>query len=176
MSSTRHHHDDHHRKRRRKESPERRSKSSRSFKQVDFDRFRSKLIKIFFGDEDIIQFGTDEYRDFWQFLHKYQAVERKRWMETGQRPRKDRKSLGFKLKPSSVLDLLNRIPYQDRDDRESLLTEDAVEEFQYILSQYVGFLQREKFAKLKKLRENQANLPIAEYRQEILERLRHNQV
>jgi hypothetical protein len=39
-----------------------------------------------------------------------------------------------------------------------------VKEFQKILSLFVDFLQKEKFAKLKKLRESQANLPIAEFR------------
>ena len=49
-------------------------------------------------------------------------------------------------------------------------------QFQLILSTYINFLQKEKFAKLKKLREGQANLPIAEYKDQILEKLRDNQV
>ena len=40
-----------------------------------------------------------------------------------------------------------------------------VTQFQTILSTYINFLQKEKFAKLKKLREGQANLPIAEYKE-----------
>ena len=51
-----------------------------------------------------------------------------------------------------------------------------VSEFQTILGSFIDFLQKDKFAKLKKLRQNQANLPIAEYRQEILESLEKNQV
>ena len=51
-----------------------------------------------------------------------------------------------------------------------------VTQFQTILSTYINFLQKEKFAKLKKLREGQANLPIAEYKEQILEKLRDNQV
>ena len=49
-------------------------------------------------------------------------------------------------------------------------------EFQTILGSFIDFLQKDKFAKLKKLRQTQANLPIAEYRQEILESLEKNQV
>ena len=51
-----------------------------------------------------------------------------------------------------------------------------VTQFQTILSTYINFLQKEKLAKLKKLREGQANLPIAEYKEQILEKLRDNQV
>ncbi len=51
-----------------------------------------------------------------------------------------------------------------------------VKEFQKILSLFVDFLQKEKFAKLKKLRESKANLPIAEFRNEILEKVAQNPV
>jgi HrpA-like RNA helicase len=51
-----------------------------------------------------------------------------------------------------------------------------VSEFQQIISLFLDFLQKEKFAKLKKLRESQANLPIAEFRDEILEKIAQNRV
>ena len=57
-----------------------------------------------------------------------------------------------------------------------LHSEERVSEFQTILGSFIDFLQKDKFAKLKKLRQTQANLPIAEYRQEILESLEKNQV
>ena len=49
-------------------------------------------------------------------------------------------------------------------------------EFKHILQTFLSFLQREKFSKLKKLREGQRNLPIAVYREEILTTLEQNQV
>ena len=70
---------------------------------------------------------------------------------------------------------LLRIPFQDAD-YEDVLTLDMVTEFQKILSLFVDFLQKEKFNKLKKLRESQANLPIAEFRNEILEKVAQNKV
>ena len=82
----------------------------------------------------------------------------------------------FELIPSDPLDLLNRIPYQDYDDKRNLLSPSMVEEFRQILTLYLDFLQKEKFAKLKKLRESQANLPIAEYRTEILKQVKDSQV
>jgi HrpA-like RNA helicase len=51
-----------------------------------------------------------------------------------------------------------------------------VKEFQKILSLFLDFLQKEKFAKLRKLRESQANLPIAEFRDEILDKVAQNRV
>ena len=68
--------------------------------------------------------------------------------------------------------MLNRISY----DEDSDLTVDIVSEFQTVLSLYIDFLQKEKFNKLKKLRQSQANLPIAEFRQEIVQTLEQNQV
>ena len=42
---------------------------------IDFERHRAKLAKIFFREGDLIQHGSDEYRDFWKFLRRYQAFE-----------------------------------------------------------------------------------------------------
>ena len=63
----------------------------------------------------------------------------------------------------------------DHDDRDRL-TEGTVSAFQTILGVYFDFVQREKFAKLKKLRKSQANLPMAEYRTSLIETLKNNQV
>ena len=69
-----------------------------------------------------------------------------------------------------------RIPFQDDDYADEILSEDMVKEFQKILSLFLDFLQKEKFSKLRKLRESQANLPIAEFRDEILEKVAQNRV
>ena len=79
------------------------------------------------------------------------------------------------LKITIFNNFLFRIPFQDAD-YEDVLTLDMVTEFQKILSLFVDFLQKEKFNKLKKLRESQANLPIAEFRNEILEKVAQNKV
>ena len=71
---------------------------------------------------------------------------------------------------------MNRIPFQDYDRRDDgYLSEKAVSEFRHILTLYFDFLQKEKFNKLKKLRRSQADLPIAEYRNEIIDKLKDNQ-
>jgi len=151
------------------------------------------LTKIFFREDDFVKEGTQEFKDFWKFLAKFQALEKRKAEKEGKsrkRKRTDEVSdilgvpleadlkhgLNFQLKPREPAELLNRIPFQDRDDETRLLTGGMVSQFQQILSTYINFLQKEKFAKLKKLREGQANLPIAEYKEQILEKLRDNQV
>ena len=158
----------------------------------DFDENKAKLCKIFFRNEDLVQYGTTEYYDFWKFLRKYQDFEKQK-LRLADRKEKQRGdefspnlkipyeydkglSRSFHLKPSNPKDLLNRIPYQDVDYNDGVLTESMVEEFQNILGLFVDFLQREKFIKLKKLRTAQANLPIAEYRSSILQAVDNNQV
>ncbi len=178
-----------HKKRRdrsRSRSPKRRRHRSREDSreggqsQFDFERHKSKLIKIFFRDEDIIPYGSDEYKDFWKFLFKYQSFQRRQKSSSSSDhiPYKKRLTQSLKLRPNDPHELLARIPFQDDEyyDRRSILTEEAVSEFQNILALYIDFLQKEKFAKLRKLREAQANLPIAEFRQNILETLEQNQV
>ncbi len=168
-------HDNDHRKRRREKR--RRGEEEEEDVIIDFEPFRSKLAKIFFRDEDVIKYGSEEYKDFWRFLRKYQGMERQR-MERGERRRKSSRvqQQCFRLLPADPRDLLNRIPFQDSDDRDGYLSRRAVVEFRRILALYVDFLQREKFTKLRKLREAQAGLPIAEYRGEILRKVAENQV
>ena len=157
----------------------------------DFSRHKSKLNKIFFREEDLVVQGSKEYEEFWQFLAKYQALARKK-LEEGKIKRKGKctysdvlgipnisqpeHSVRFFLKPEKPKDLLNRIPYQDREGRGDFLDERKIDHFRTVLTTYLNFLQKEKFSKLRKLRSSQANLPIADYKAEILKAVADNQV
>ena len=44
----------------------------------DFSRYRLSLNRIFFRDQDLIPRGSKEYGDFWTFLNKYQAYQKKK--------------------------------------------------------------------------------------------------
>ena len=154
-----------------------RSRSPRSRKrpyEIQFEKYRSKLNKIFFRDEDLIQVGSDEYKDFWKFLAKYQNFQRMKQKQPKDSSSNYNKRLcqNFRLCPKDPQDLLNRISYNEDSD----LTVDIVSEFQTVIGLYIDFLQKEKFSKLKKLRQSQANLPIAEFRQDIIKALEENQV
>eukprot|EP00092_Neocalanus_flemingeri_P025076 GFUD01027192.1.p1 GENE.GFUD01027192.1~~GFUD01027192.1.p1 ORF type:complete len:1156 (+),score=356.79 GFUD01027192.1:283-3750(+) len=158
----------------------------------NFERHKAKLNKIFFREEDFVKHGTKEYVEFWKFLSKYQALEKKKLGEKGNTHKKSRKermsktlgipdlsetkyNINFQLKPKNQ-ELLNRIPFQDREGGGHFLTEIMIDQFRTILSTYVNFLQKEKFSKLRKLRAGQAALPIAEYKEEILTKVSENQV
>ena len=161
------------RKRRRSpSSPSEKKRSQNANSDCKFHRHRRKLNKIFFRDEDLIQEGSTEHKDFWSFLAKYQHYQKHKKKSDF----KPRLAQSFRLCPADPKDLLNRIPLQDEDYEEDLLRERDVEEFQAILALYIDFLQKEKFSKLKKLRQAQANLPIAEFRKEIIEILQTSQV
>lgn len=51
-----------------------------------------------------------------------------------------------------------------------------LKQFLQIVIQYLDFKQKEKFNKLKKLRRNQSNLPVAKYRSEIVEAVKNGKV
>ena len=112
-----------------------RSRSPRSRKrpyEIQFEKHRSKLNKIFFRDEDLIQFGSDEYKDFWKFLAKYQNFQRMKQKQPKSSSSNYNKRLcqNFRLCPKNPQDLLNRISY----DEDSDLTIVIVSEFQTVLS------------------------------------------
>ena len=114
----------------------------------------------------------------------YQAIERRKLEQQGRKKKRKRVrlsdnlevpdvlrpefSLNFVLKPTKTKDLMNRIPFQDKDYDRDYLSSRMVEHFRNVLSIYMNFLQKEKFSKLRKLRSSQASLPIADYRDEII--------
>lgn len=59
---------------------------------------------------------------------------------------------------------------------ESKITPLRLRQFLQIVVHYLDFKQKEKFQKLRKLRRFQANLPVAQYKSEIIEAVRAEQV
>lgn len=183
-----------HKKKRRSRS--RSSDEEEEKKHYDFSRHKSKLTKMFFRpSEDFVEQGTKEYHEFWEFLNKYQKMEKAK--QSGKHRQSKRNNsdsdlsenlglpstsnpssfINFNLKPEGTRELMNRIPFQDHDARwGDKLTEQMIKQFRVILGTYINFLQREKFSRLRKLRAGQAALPIAEYREQIVETVRENQV
>lgn len=56
------------------------------------------------------------------------------------------------------------------------MPEIAVQQFEYIISVFLSFVNKRKFKKLKELRKSQASLPIAASKDEILRTLEEHQV
>ena len=62
----------------------------------------------------------------------------------------------------------------DTDDDE--LTEEKLLDFRSAILHYIDFCQKQDFAKLKKLKKEQANLPIAQFKKAIVEAVQQNRV
>ena len=51
-----------------------------------------------------------------------------------------------------------------------------LQQFQLILLHYLDFEQKQKFSKLQKIKKDQQNLPMYQYREQVVETLKQNQV
>lgn len=141
-----------------------------------FSKYKYELNKIFFGHLNVIQ-DTD---DFWKFVNKYEAVQKK--LKTPDTPPNFSLNtigvpetyhkvhcINFKLS-SNYNELFARVPPLE------VLTKNRLLKFQNIIILYLDFKQKEKFAKLKKLRESQGNLPVHQYKHKIVETIKEEQV
>lgn len=148
---------------------------------VDFSflDYKSDLIKILMGftaRDKII----DDANDFWLFLGKYEAMLKKSGQCILADPTADasgpgyHKTLNINLSITTpFIELFGRLSSYDRSTK---LSEYKIRQFLQIVVHYLDFKQKEKFNKLKKLRRSQANLPVAKYKQEIIDAVRAESV
>lgn len=124
----------------------------------DFTKYKYSLNKIFFRDQEFIRRGTREYDDFWVFVSKYQAYQRKRGLpEAGSsKELSDSESklgipqhydkryrINLSVVNRDVEDFLRKGRLPDAEiDKE--LTKDRVKEFRNILLHYIDFQQKQK--------------------------------
>ncbi|KAL5004825.1 hypothetical protein ScPMuIL_018281 [Solemya velum] len=154
----------------------------------DFSKHKYGLNKIFFRDKEFMKIGSKQYDDFWCFLTKYQAFQKKSSQhkpasstseESGQLglPRRydKRYRINMSIISKEVEDFMTKGRLVDFEtDKE--LTRDRVKEFRNILLHYLDFLQKQKFSKLKKLKHDQENLPIFQYREKIVDMIQKHKV
>ena len=156
--------------------------------EFNWEEHRSSLDAIFFQDDDVIKKGSIEYEEFWIFLKKYQAFSRKQLVKNSlslhpaeysfqpnrlNLPEKydKRYRINVSLLNKDVKGLLHR-----RQRNALSLTEEKVATFRSILLHYIDFLQKQKFARLVKVKHDQQSLPIYEHRQEIVDAVARHQV
>jgi len=143
------------------------------------------LIQCFFKPRNSpIAYGSSEYESFWKFARKY---EQRKKQEGGskQHAEKATDSLGIplthdrsytvnlQLQLGTTKELMGLFPPRELDQR---VPEQLLVEFQKVLTYFLDFLQKEKFSKLQKLRDTQRQLPIAQYRDEIISSVSSNKV
>lgn len=156
-----------------------------------------ELNTLFFSKEDLIKKDTDEYKDFWKFFHKYQTFSAEKKTQSvsqnlfSENELEDMpKSKLFNLpliydkyycvnyifKGKDGKHLLDKLPPVDQDDNTNRISPQKLFEFKMILLLYMDFAQKQKFNMLKKIRDAQRNLPIAQYKNEILKVVDKNTV
>ncbi|XP_071450187.1 probable ATP-dependent RNA helicase DHX34 [Hetaerina americana] len=136
-----------------------------------FTNFKYELNSVYFKSNCLIQTGTQEHADFWQFLKKYETMQAKS-LTTSIGSKSDVTAMSFL---ASVDEMQSNLPPMDREAG-FWLTKQNLATFQEILLLYLDFKQKEKFNKLKKLRKSQASLPVTQYKDEIINAVNSNQI
>lgn len=175
-----------------KEPREKKQTTSKVNQEFSFEDYKKDLDVLFFTDRDVIKKSTPQYEEFWKFFNKYQIMRKRQGVTTWIPPKTNPTNelgiptvyhrsfmLNFGLNLPPPDKLLSRIPPVDYSERKSArprLTREQLMEFNQIILLYLEFLQREKMVKLKKLRESQDKLPIAQFKDEIIKTVFEKQV
>ncbi|XP_029667899.1 probable ATP-dependent RNA helicase DHX34 isoform X3 [Formica exsecta] len=153
------------------------SRHEESHQDLYFSNYKHELNKIFTTNSNLIH----DIVDFWKFVEKYESVKKQLGNSDESAadsalnsigvPERYHKShcLNFKLN-LSYGELFARIPEVKQ------LTKSRLLKFGDVIVLYLDFKQKEKFSKLKKLRDTQANLPVAQYKDEIIETVKKEKV
>jgi len=175
-----HHHRDQKRQRNNSEEyrPSKTTKiDSDDDEEVDFsfEKYKYELNMIFFRDGDLIKQGTDEYRDFWDFLKNYLGSQKRLGKQyQPPQPCEEERDLGIPIvfnkshavavgMKANTEELMSRMPPRDRSSGR-WLSKKRISEFRDIFLMYLDFKQKEKFKKLKTLRDAQTTLPVHHYK------------
>ncbi|XP_022919637.2 probable ATP-dependent RNA helicase DHX34 [Onthophagus taurus] len=108
--------------------------------------------------------------DFWTFCTKYTLINlRRSQQETFPFDRNKLFNISFDL---TTTELLDKLPVLDKNGDRLIIKNEDFDLFLKSIKAYQDFQQKNKFLKLKKLRESQKQLPIAEYKEEITKKLK----
>ena len=154
----------------RKHEKRRESDHSEDEKEIDFTylKYKHDLSKIF-SSFPLVE-NIDE---FWLFVKKYETLEKtdlkKKFSNSSDVAYNRLHCLNFSITCSSK-ELFLRVPEKKQ------LTSERLQKFEEIVMIYIDYKQKEKFQKLKKVRNDQANLPVAQFRNEIVDAVRNERV
>ncbi|XP_015596347.1 probable ATP-dependent RNA helicase DHX34 isoform X2 [Cephus cinctus] len=165
------------------------STKKRNDKNVSFENYKHELNRFISPSHSPLVHDTE---DFWKFLRKYEAMQKK--FKPDAESSDEQRGVATNdttISKTIKLPTLYRKSYcsnikLDKNFNESLakslkardisLKSDRIQEFRDTLELYLDFKQKEKFAKLRKLRNEQANLPVARYREEIVKTVTEERV
>lgn len=164
----------HRRSRSRSRSPYRKRHRSRTkspkYKEKrpqKIDDYKQELTRFLEENANIKQ-----TKEFWIFYEKYMNIQKLKPKD----PSLDRNMLvNFDFDEHTNI-LWDKLPVLDRFGEKFHVSREDFEDFLLVLKIYQDFQQKSKFSKLKKLRTSQNELPIAQYRKEIINKLKDTRV
>uniref|UniRef100_A0A665V782 RNA helicase n=1 Tax=Echeneis naucrates TaxID=173247 RepID=A0A665V782_ECHNA len=167
----------------------------------DSPQCRGELDEIFFRQHDYIQAGSPEHSQFWAFFDRFQRFKAKKDMSGSgsdgrnkDRGGKDGATTGkvdlglpkeydarYRINVSvcsrDVEERLGKPGHRSKQDRRSSGPgSQEISDCRLALLHFLDFSQRQSFGKLAKLRREQKNLPIFQYRDRIVELVRSQPV
>ncbi|XP_039249521.2 putative ATP-dependent RNA helicase DHX34 [Styela clava] len=131
----------------------------------DWKGYKTELGDIFFKDTDLIRYHSEQYFDFWKFFLRYLEYRKKKMGQNGQ----TQKSKDYNFDNGNLKEYISL-------GKRHGISEQRIKEFYDALQKYFDFNQKLNFQKLKKLKLQQDNLPIAAHRSEIINAVKENQV
>ncbi|XP_077256228.1 putative ATP-dependent RNA helicase DHX34 isoform X2 [Temnothorax americanus] len=148
-----------------------------------FSKCKRELNKIFIATPNLVH----DVVDFWKFVEKYESVTVEKRVGDGDDDAvadfaRNRNAIGLpeKYRKSHCLNLKLALSYGDAfagiPETNASLTDARLLKFRDVILLYLDFEQKEKFAKLKRLRDAQANLPVARYKEDIIEMVKMEKV
>jgi HrpA-like RNA helicase len=155
--------------------------SLRNHKQVEedfrFNNYKYILNKVFITNLNLIH----DVADFWKFVEKYETVKKRLDDSDELAVNSTLNSIGVpeKYHKYYCLNLRLNLSYEElfaHISEMEQLTKSRLLKFKDIIVLYLDFNQREKFSKLKKLRDMQDNLPITQYKKVIMKTIKEEKV
>lgn len=143
---------------------------NRNFTFLDYKRV---LEKVFFNDDLV-----EDINDVWLFVKKFESLMMKKTTTDSsdtsrlspnplELPEVFDKMHLINLKMNySDDELASRLPTYDQEEvyKKRPLTKEDITNFRQLLLMYMDFKQKEKFNKLRKLRETQTSLPVYQFK------------
>lgn len=150
-------------------------RSQTNLADFSFLNHKSELNRVLLGHSPREQL-VENPADLWLFVQRYEALLKRSGNcvlpdVDGVELNKPPKGFPTQFKTIHLNNLRFAVPVEEllgRVSRSSALSGTKVAQFLQIVLQYLAFKQQEKFAKLKKLRVSQENLPVAKFRDEIV--------
>jgi len=155
--------------------------SSRNHKQIKeefrFNNYKHILNKVFVMNPNLIH----DVADFWKFVEKYETVKKRLDDSNELAVNSALNSIGMpeRYHKYYCLNLRLSLSYEElfaHISEMEQLTKSRLLKFKDIIVLYLDFNQREKFNKLKKLRDMQNNLPITQYKKIIMKTIKEEKV